>query len=817
MAKNKIEGTEEETPKTNKEVRQEKRQAGKDIRQERRQMRNTNDYRQSLGEKEKYYSNEEIRNVGKPVESQPSAPLSGTMPGIGNSSTTYNDPNAPAPAVEVVKSSNIPEKQPQSKEEEDVKKYQNIRALTRGKFVNEKNLSQEQTDLMNRFKDKNVPEIVPENTGEAVKKVLVNNIVSDSNTSLQEKQQLIDATNVAKKEVNKIDGAIEEEASQEVKNTTTPISTTDPTAIGGSGASVVEVMDKAPAGPEWTSVVPTGQQYQAPSREEIYEQARQAKVKAPNLVVEKLGLQDYYPEAGRNIAVGTFTGSRIGSQTIYSGAGGLLPLGLYDARKRAIATEIKKKEALVDQLKEVPNIAKQFQPYYSEDFMNFLSPWMDAFKDKPEELLRNADFLKGLRQKQAVAENFLKVDANFKSLREKLVTDDGKPAAWANERMLKILNNFNAGMLPGEIEKYFDGTKNISDLEQSMREIPNAYNQADEIVKKLMDKGVIERAINMKTGENFNPDEIKEMNSLIQQLKSASPDYETFAQLKRKYYDFGYENIAREWIEGNMPDLPKSERDAVIDSVSRYMFAQMPKASIISTITNEANGYTERRGQEMAYKANQDRINADLYKFNKSREDHNSDTRAQVESMERTGANETFLPIANPIIAPSKTTNKEYKVWMMNPKGEWRQQYVSAAEITNGNSNAAKNGRSMYFSNKEGSQFDVPSSGYFGVTENGIRKQGNNYIGNQYGVMFTPGKPDPVTGEIQYTPNGVEWRKPDDVIKSSKGFNSSAEIGFNNSAGQDPKSGAKNLKAGGGQRSEGSTEKSYTSEPVTGN
>jgi hypothetical protein len=803
MAKKKIEGTEEETPKTRKEIRQ-----------ERRQMKNTNDYRQSLGEKEKYYSNEEIRNVGKPVESQPSTPLSGTMPGVGNSSTTYNDPNAPAPAVEVVKSSNIPEKQPQSKEEEDVKKYQNIRVLTRGKFVNEKNLSQEQTDLMNRYKDKNVPEIVPENTGEAVKKALTDNIIADKNTSFEEKMNTLPATEAAKTEVNKTEQQIKDQTNQEVKNTTTPISTTDPNAIGGSGASVVEVMDKAPAGPEWTSVVPTGQQYQAPSREEIYEQARQAKVKAPSLVVEKLGLQDYYPEAGRNIAVGTFTGSRIGSQTIYSGAGGLLPLGLYDARKRAIATEIKKKEALVDQLKEMPDIAKQFKPYFAEKYMEFLSPWMDAFKDKPEELMRNTDFIKGVRQQQAIAENFLKVNENFKSLREKLVTDDGKPAAWANERMLKILNNFNAGMLPGEIEKYFDGTKNISDLETSMREIPNAYNQADEIVKQLMDKGAIERAINMKTGKDFNPDEIKEMNSLIQQLKSASPDYETFAQLKRKYYDFAYENIAREWIEGNMPDLPKSERDAVIDSVSRYMFAQMPKASIISTITNEANGYTERRGQDMVYAAKMADIAADMEKFNKSREDHNSDTRAQVESMERTGANETFLPIANPIIAPSKTTNKEYKVWMMNPKGEWRQQYVSATEITNGNANAAKNGRSMYFSNKEGSQFDVPNDGYFGVTENGIRKQGNNYIGNQYGVMFTRGKPDPVTGEIQYTPNGVEWRKPDDVIKSSKGFNSSAEIGFNNSAGQDPKSGAKNLNAGGGRGSESSYQSSYSRGPA---
>jgi len=81
--------------------------------------------------------------------------------------------------------------------------------------------------------------------------------------------------------------------------------------------------------------------------------------------------------------------------------------------------------------------------------------------------------------------------------------------------------------------------------------------------------------------------------------------------------------------------------------------------------------------------------------------------------------------------------------------------------------------------------------------------------------MFTQG-PNDLQGNPTYVPNGVEWRKADDVIKSSKGYNSSAEIGFNNSAGQDPKAGAKNLKAGGGKGSEGSYQSNYSSEP-TGN
>ena len=441
MAKNKIEGTEEETPKTNKEIRQEKRQAGKDIRQERKQMKAINAGRPKFsydteGNKIKndpLYTKQEIRDVKEPFEPQESRVLTGTKDG-----TTYNDPNQ-KPEVQYIQVDNYAPSKFKQRDPKTGKLVQGFMAST-GRSLSDAMLEKQKAGY-------------DPSTGENVKKVLTDNIIADKNTSFEEKQELTDATNVAKKEVDKIEGAIEEEAKEGEKI----ISTTDPNAIGGSGASVAGVMDKAPAGPEWTSVVPTGQQYQAPSREEIYEQARQAKVKAPNLVVEKLGLQDYYPEAGRNIAVGTFTGSRIGSQTIYSGAGGLLPLGLYDARKRAIATEIKKKEAIMDQLKEIPDIAKQFQPYYSEKFMNFLSPWMDAFKDKPEELMRNTDFLKGLRQQQAVAENFLKVDTDLKEF-EALINPGDKGAekggygAYATPAMLEILHKFKAGMLPGKIE-----------------------------------------------------------------------------------------------------------------------------------------------------------------------------------------------------------------------------------------------------------------------------------------------------------------------------------------------------------------------------
>jgi len=714
MAKKNIENPEEGTPNTQK--------TKKEIRQERRQMKSINAGREEMGG-EKLYSKKEIRDVKKPFEPQASEVLTGTKQG-----TTYNDPNKPA--------------QPDYE-------YQKTGLSSRmgdREVVKPVAITKEQFTALNAVKDDEIAK------GEAVRKVLTNDAINNDKLTLEQKQNAIEGAKVIGQEVKKTDEEIDKQVKEEVK-TQTNIPTTDPNAavVGGSGATVAGITGAVdPNKEEWTSLVTKGEDYQAPSREEIYEQARQAKVKAPQLAIEKLGLQDYYPEAGRNIAVGTFTGSRIGSQTIYSGAGGLLPLGLYDARKRAIATEIKKKEALVDQLKEMPDIAKQFKPYFAEKHMEFLSPWLDAFKDKPEELMRNTDFLKGLRQQQSIAENFLKVNENFKSLREKLVTDDGKPAAWANERMLKMLNNFNAGMLPGEVEGYFDGTKNISDLEKNIREIPNAYNQADDIVKQLMDKGAVETAINMKTGKDFSPDDIKEVNSLIQQLKSPSPDYEIYDQLRRKYYDFAYEDIAKEWIEGNMPDLPKSERDAVIDSVSRYMFSQMPKDGIISTITNQANGYTERRGQDMTYAAKMADIAAENERFRQEMQQTNSITSAQIEAMKKTGLTETALPVANSeITGDANYSNKEYYVWYMRPGGKWEQGWVPGNEVV-----ARKN---MYFNTKNGTEFKPTTEPYYNVNQNIVEKSSTGYDGYQVGSMFTKTGND-TEGNAIYEQSGTRWK-----------------------------------------------------------
>ena len=806
MANKKTEGTEEETPKTRKEIRQ-----------ERRQMKAVNAGRKEMGGDE-LYTKKEIRDVNKPFEPQASEVLTGTKQGVGNSSTTYNDPNKPAEKEYEYKAYNpggySSKAKPLSEEEYEKRRLGSSSYSSYDHYLKsiqeQKTIPSSETEKENITKEQFVSLNADDpNTGEAVKKVLVNNIVSDNNTSLEEKQKLIEATNVVKTEVNKTDEQINDQTKEEEKI----ISTTDPNAIGGSGASVAGVMDKAPTGPEWTSVVPTGQQYQAPSREEIYEQARQAKSKAPQLAIEKLGLQDYYPEAGRNIAVGTFTGSRIGSQTIYSGAGGLLPLGLYDARKRAIATEIKKKEAIMDQLKEMPDIAKQFKPYYSEKYMDFLSPWMDAFKDKPEELMRNSDFLKGVRQYQAIGENFLKVDADLKEF-EALINPGDKGAekggygAYATPAMLEILHNFNAGMLPGEIEKYFDGSKNISDLTKTIQAMPSGYKWADETVKLILEKGQAEIPIYPKDGVNWRDPKVKEaamkdVNGLVVSLKDGSPDYETYLTSLKKYFSFDFETMTKEWIEGNsLNALTDKEKEEYKKSLTAYMLSKMPPDSIVNKVEMQTNDEAERANAQLDYQASMAKIAADREMFYADFNRHTSATRALYEGMERLGSNSESINITDGGVSDKDGMKMEWEVYNKNTgKFDW----YSGAEI--------KKFPDVFFKNKSdallGKNFIPNSTVYVVPTSVDMKKYGSNYnvstSGNAYESSIDLGGGE----KIGSTPVGVRTRTPYATAVTNGNLNDGPIISSDNAIGAKFQRSAGNVYSGGGQgRKGGSTSSS---------
>lgn len=93
----------------------------------------------------------------------------------------------------------------------------------------------------------------------------------------------------------------------------------------------------------------------------------------------------YYPDVHNNINVGNSSGSIIGSQTLFAPGGGLIPLGLMDARDKALM------HASLQKQKEVEDFRKQFKAPTSkltninegltDEYFNYInSTWKSALK-----------------------------------------------------------------------------------------------------------------------------------------------------------------------------------------------------------------------------------------------------------------------------------------------------------------------------------------------------------------------------------------------------------------------------------------------------
>lgn len=761
MAINDKENPDEGTPRSRK-----------DIRKERRQMRAINADRPKFtytpeGEKVKnppLYSKEEIRDVKKPFKPTPGSVVAGTPVVVDNNpDVEYIKAGYGSGKNEVKQVSQ--EFKAGTKEAEEIRKDSEAGQQLVKTLANTPNPAKETQDILQ--------------------------VKTDNKTDLTstEQENLTKANKEVGNEVKKLDDAITNEEI-DAKN---------------AMSNIGDVVQNKPGQDGWIDTYVT-ESFEPESKEDILARAAAAaRKKAPQLAIEKLGVQDYYPEIGRDIAVGTFTGSRIGSQTIYSGAGGVLPLGLYDARKRAIAADIKKKQALMDELKEMPDIAKQYKPAFAQYFYNGLMDYVEAYKDNPEGLASDPGYLKFMSTEKGVAENFSKTSAYLSDLEEKLVDPKtGEPAAWVTKDMMSIINNVKTGMLPGKIEEYFSGKKNIAKVLNTVRALPNALKQGDEIVKTLIKDGAIERAINLKTGKDFSPEELEDLNNLVQKLNSPSPDYEVFSELKTKYYDFNLDKVAEEWVKNNMADQSDKVKEEVKKSMASYMFEQMPKKSIISTITKQANDAAERQNAQLDYQASMARINADKEMFYADFNRHTSITRALYEGMERLGSNDESVDIYDAGVNGKNGLEMEWQVYDSKEK---KYKWVKGKDI---NSTTDRYYKSDKIS-KDNVYTAMPVV-HVQPTKNNMQKSGSNYNVSTYGVAYESFIDMGDGSKVGATQINVPVRTPYATAVQGGKLNDGVIGSSDNAVGAKFQRTAGNIYAGGGKGRTGGSSSQYSRE-----
>ena len=122
--------------------------------------------------------------------------------------------------------------------------------------------------------------------------------------------------------------------------------------------------------------------YGADDKQRIIAEARQEsakrKMSATAPALEKMGIEEYYPDISKGISVGSISSQMLGSRNRYVAQGGLIPWGVVDARARAIEEDAKAKAAIAGKIKNQRLITSpQYQQVYDDYFLDKQNEFLD--------------------------------------------------------------------------------------------------------------------------------------------------------------------------------------------------------------------------------------------------------------------------------------------------------------------------------------------------------------------------------------------------------------------------------------------------------
>ena len=309
----------------------------------------------------------------------------------------------------------------------------------------------------------------------------------------------------------------------------------------------------------------------------------------PGLVVEKLGIQDYYPDISRNIAVGNFSGSRIGSQTIYSGVGGLLPMGLYDARKRAISEAAQKKQAAMQKLLEVPDAPEQFNTRFKQSAANEIYDILGKYNYDVNAIMKDRDAMNQIYRLQNLSKEMAYVDGLVDKTIELANPKDGAPGAYIPEDVLQAMQQYREGKL--DVDKIVNGEISVLDQINKIKAYANGVTWIDKNLPEWKSDPT-KLPISFKDGRPMTQENVQKAQDYLRRVK-ASNDYDSYMTIVKSEFQLDPEVIDA-WIEENMIGATDEQKEKQKETLNKYLFSQMPDPSIEATVKDLNNKNFER-------------------------------------------------------------------------------------------------------------------------------------------------------------------------------------------------------------------------------
>lgn len=149
--------------------------------------------------------------------------------------------------------------------------------------------------------------------------------------------------------------------------------------------------------------------------------------------IEKLGLTDYFPTMNQPIAVGSYSRKTLGSGNIYAPAGFTMPMGILDARNRAIQAAAKANKKRTDGLLKGMYVksAPQFQAQIDdmsykaiEEYTKAVGADLRVLTDPTNPLTQQ--FYKDMRDMQTFGQQTIDLNTRVEELMKKATGADGE-------------------------------------------------------------------------------------------------------------------------------------------------------------------------------------------------------------------------------------------------------------------------------------------------------------------------------------------------------------------------------------------------------
>lgn len=317
----------------------------------------------------------------------------------------------------------------------------------------------------------------------------------------------------------------------------------------------------------------------------IMEQNRDLLGQVPSVVLDELSVEDYYPNIRKDIAVGTYQGKYLGSATIFAAPAARAPLGLYDARKRALKTAAQEKQKKIDDLLSSFDTAPQYQTKFNESFYTMLESELervgydfDALSTDPEAVRKIARYEAKAKE---ITEAVTYADAMFTAYKD--------ANTYVPDEVMNVSSDIKYAQI-NNLEDILSGESNMVALLNKAKAYKNLMPEVQNLAKELLDPARMkQRPINLKTGGIYDsPEWIKERDEFFAKVKDGV-GYDVYATGILKYFDGDFKSMIAELVKGS------GGSDDQIEPMQK-MFAAMIQDQYIldyENISNDEAKYAE--------------------------------------------------------------------------------------------------------------------------------------------------------------------------------------------------------------------------------